>query len=65
MPLQPNPPSSVKKHSKLTSNKLTYESAAGDNREIPVEEGGSVGTDGWPTKGRDLESVSGPGWAGG
>lgn len=42
---------------------MTYGSAAsgkGDNREIPVEEGGSIGKDGQPTKARDFEGVGGP-----
>ncbi|KAN0108462.1 hypothetical protein V8E51_008204, partial [Hyaloscypha variabilis] len=42
---------------------VTYGSAAsgqGDNREIPVEEGGSIGRDGQLTKARDFEGVGGP-----
>ncbi|KAE9378120.1 hypothetical protein N431DRAFT_452252 [Stipitochalara longipes BDJ] len=42
---------------------VTYGSAAsgaGDNREIPVEEGGSIGRDGQPSKARDFEGVGGP-----
>lgn len=35
-------------------------SGAGDNREIPVEEGGSIGKHGQPTKARDFEGEGGP-----
>lgn len=43
--------------------KVTYGSAAsgaGDNREIPVEEGGDILKSGQPTKARDFEGVGGP-----
>ncbi|KAI9743898.1 MAG: hypothetical protein M1818_002632 [Claussenomyces sp. TS43310] len=43
--------------------KVTYGSAAsgaGDNREIPVEEGGDIGNNGRPTKARDFEGPGGP-----
>ncbi|TVY73311.1 hypothetical protein LSUE1_G006972 [Lachnellula suecica] len=44
--------------------KVTYGSAAsgaGDNREIPVEEGGDISNkSGQPTKARDFEGVGGP-----
>ncbi|KAE8448104.1 hypothetical protein EG329_009869 [Mollisiaceae sp. DMI_Dod_QoI] len=42
---------------------VTYGSAAsgaGDNREIPVEEGGDLLKHGKPTKARDFEGVGGP-----
>ena len=42
---------------------VTYGSAAsgsGDNREIPVEEGGEMRRDGQATKARDFEGVGGP-----
>ncbi|MCJ1365598.1 hypothetical protein MMC16_004723 [Acarospora aff. strigata] len=35
-------------------------SGAGDNREIPVEEGGDIGKDGRPTKAKDFEGPGGP-----
>ncbi|KAH7350835.1 hypothetical protein BKA65DRAFT_396390 [Rhexocercosporidium sp. MPI-PUGE-AT-0058] len=35
-------------------------SGAGNNREIPVEEGGSIGKHGQPTKARDFEGEGGP-----
>jgi len=42
---------------------VTYGSAAsgaGDNREIPVQEGGDITKSGQPTKARDFEGVGGP-----
>jgi len=48
---------------KFPGAKVTYGSAAsgaGDNREIPVEEGGEIGQNGKPTKARDFEGVGGP-----
>lgn len=42
---------------------VTYGSAAsgaGDNREIPVEQGGDIRRNGQPTKARDFEGVGGP-----
>lgn len=35
-------------------------SGAGDNREIPVEEGGDIDAKGRPTKARDFEGEGGP-----
>ncbi|KAL2051919.1 hypothetical protein ABVK25_007834 [Lepraria finkii] len=35
-------------------------SGAGDNREIPVEEGGGITSSGLPTKARDFEGPGGP-----
>lgn len=49
--------------SRFPGAKVTYGSAAsgaGDNREIPVEEGGDIGANGQPTKARDFEGVGGP-----
>ncbi|KAI9671933.1 MAG: hypothetical protein M1817_002336 [Caeruleum heppii] len=49
--------------SKFAGSSVTYGSAAsgaGDNREIPVEEGGDLGKDGRPTKARDFEGAGGP-----
>jgi len=48
---------------KFPGAKVTYGSAAsgaGDNREIPVEEGGDVLKNGRPTKARDFEGEGGP-----
>ncbi|KAK4988211.1 hypothetical protein LTR66_007383 [Elasticomyces elasticus] len=49
---------------KFPGSEVTYGSAAsgaGDNREIPVEEGGDINpTTGKPTKARDFEGVGGP-----
>jgi len=53
--------SSVESH--FPGASVTYGSAAsgaGDNREIPVEEGGDIGKNGQPTKARDFEGVGGP-----
>jgi len=49
--------------SRFPGAKVTYGSAAsgaGDNREIPVEEGGDVMKDGRTTKARDFEGQGGP-----
>ncbi|KAM3075215.1 hypothetical protein ACMFMG_007336 [Clarireedia jacksonii] len=49
--------------SKFPGASVTYGSAAsgaGDNREIPVEEGGDIGANGQPTKARDFEGPGGP-----
>ncbi|KZF19072.1 hypothetical protein L228DRAFT_251632 [Xylona heveae TC161] len=53
------------KASKFPGADVTYGSAAsgsGDNREIPVEEGGELkgGSTGMPTKARDFEGPGGP-----
>ncbi|KAK4922537.1 hypothetical protein LTR66_010295 [Elasticomyces elasticus] len=49
---------------KFPGSEVTYGSAAsgaGDNREIPVEEGGDINpATGKPTKARDFEGVGGP-----
>ncbi len=49
---------------KFPGSTLTYGSAAsgaGDNREIPVEEGGDIkSSTGQPTKARDFEGPGGP-----
>jgi hypothetical protein len=48
---------------KFPGASVIYGSAAsgsGDNREIPVEEGGEIRRDGRTTKARDFEGVGGP-----
>ena len=49
--------------SRFAGGSVTYGSAAsgaGDNREIPVEEGGSIDDKGRATKARDFEGAGGP-----
>ncbi|CZR59872.1 uncharacterized protein PAC_09766 [Phialocephala subalpina] len=49
--------------SRFPGASVTYGSAAsgaGDNREIPIEEGGDPLGSGQPTKARDFEGVGGP-----
>merc|ERR1711964_853859 len=60
--LQPTP-ASDRATKKFPGASVTIGSAAsgvGDNREIPVEEGGSIGKHGQPTKARDFEGEGGP-----
>ncbi|PQE05860.1 Kynurenine formamidase protein [Rutstroemia sp. NJR-2017a BVV2] len=49
--------------SKFPGASVTYGSAAsgaGDNREIPVQDGGDIGANGQPTKAKHFEGPGGP-----